>query len=81
MMAHHNLKINPEFFDKVIKGHKRAELRKNDRNFTIDDILTLKEWDGEKFTGREEQVIITDITDVNDYAPGYVLISILQIPF
>lgn len=80
-MACHNLKIKPEFFDKVIKGHKRAELRKNDRNFTIDDILTLKEWDGEKFTGREEQVIITDITDLNDYAPGYVLISILQIPF
>ena len=37
----HNLKILPEHFTPVLDGLKLAELRKNDRNFQVGDILVL----------------------------------------
>lgn len=49
----HELKILPEYFDAVAKREKTFEIRKNDRGFKVGDYLTLKEWDGEQYTGRE----------------------------
>lgn len=49
----HELKILPEYFDAVCSREKTFELRKNDRGFKVGDYLHLKEWDGEKYTGRE----------------------------
>lgn len=49
----HELKILPEYFDAVCLREKTFELRKNDRGFKVGDYLHLKEWDGEKYTGRE----------------------------
>ena len=49
----HELKILPEYFDAVRSREKTFELRKNDRGFKVGDYLHLKEWDGEKYTGRE----------------------------
>lgn len=48
----HELKIMPVYFDPVRRGDKRFEIRQNDRDFHEGDILRLKEWDGEKYTGR-----------------------------
>lgn len=75
MMAHHNLKIKPEFFEKVRRGIKTAELRKNDRDFQTGDTLTLQEFDS-GYTGGFINVYVQDVTDVSEYAPGYVLLSI-----
>lgn len=49
----HELKILPEFFRAVNCGEKNFEIRKNDRDYQKHDVLILKEWDGEKYTGRQ----------------------------
>lgn len=76
----HELKILPEHFEPVISGLKSAEVRKNDRDYKVGDYLRLKEWDAlsEPFTGFTGRIIvrkITHITDLKDYAAGYVLLS------
>lgn len=48
----HNLKILPIYFDLQKDGIKNWEIRKNDRNFQVGDILNLNEWDEKKYTGR-----------------------------
>lgn len=55
------LKILPEFFEEVVNGNKRAELRLNDRDYKVGDIYDLNEWDGKKFTGRGITIRITHI--------------------
>ena len=57
-MKIHELKIRPEYYDAVRCGDKRFEIRKNDRDFHTGDILRLKEWDGEKYTGDELDALV-----------------------
>ena len=51
----HELKTWPEFFKRVINCDKDFEIRKDDRDFRVGDILWLREWDPVTFTysGRE----------------------------
>lgn len=77
----HELKILPEYFQAVTIGVKKAELRKNDRDYQVGDSIWLKEWvrseDGSgAYTGRSCIVLIQHIADVSEYAPGLVLLSI-----
>lgn len=50
----HDLKIWPEYFIAILVGAKTFEIRNNDRNFKVKDILHLHEWDPktEKYTGQ-----------------------------
>ena len=48
----HELKTYPKYFQETIEGNKLFEIRKNDRNFKVGDVLLLKEWDNIKYTGR-----------------------------
>lgn len=57
----HTLKTIQPYFDQVIKGEKTFELRKNDRNFQIGDILILQEFDDGAYTGREKDFVVTYI--------------------
>lgn len=54
-MKMHDLKSWPQFFDPVLTGKKRFEIRKDDRGYQIGDILRLKEYipDEDRYTGRE----------------------------
>lgn len=52
-------KILPEYFDAVCSGAKTFELRKDDSDYEVGDILILREWDNEKYTGN---VIAREIT-------------------
>lgn len=74
----HDLKIYPELFSAVCTGVKRAELRKNDRDYRVGDTLHLMETPRGSChqTGEFINVKITDITDVDEWMPGYVLLSI-----
>lgn len=74
----HNLKIWPEHYSAVCAGLKRAELRKNDRDYRVGDTLDLCEWDkdDESFTGNYISVTVTHVADVSEWMPGYVLLSI-----
>ena len=40
----HHLKINPEYFKAIVSGIKTFEVRKNDRDFKINDIICLHEY-------------------------------------
>ena len=46
-------KILPEYFEAVIRGKKTFEIRKDEDDIQVGDAIILKEWDGEKYTGRE----------------------------
>ena len=74
----HELKIYPEFFSAVCTGVKRAELRKNDRDYRVGDTLHLLETPRGSChsTGEFINVKITHIADVGEWMPGYVLLSI-----
>ncbi|EHD9422920.1 DUF3850 domain-containing protein [Salmonella enterica] len=83
MRKTHQLKIRPEFFQAVINGTKKAEFRRADRAFAVGDLLCLNEYgaceyDLKKvgFTGAFVHVLVTHITDLSEWAPGYVMLSI-----
>ena len=40
-MKVHNLKIKPQYFKDVVSGIKTFEVRKNDRNFKVGDLMVL----------------------------------------
>jgi len=50
---HHTLKTETEYYQAIEKGLKTFELRKNDRDFKVGDMLTLKEVVNGVYTGRE----------------------------
>ncbi|ENJ8188427.1 DUF3850 domain-containing protein [Yersinia enterocolitica] len=83
----HHLKTLPEYFQAVIEGKKKAELRINDRDFAIGDYLLLAEWDGgiDEYTGRKVVVEISDITQCDFVSPQLVMLSFFdpsdEIPF
>ncbi len=45
-------KILPEYFNAVLSGQKTFELRKDDDDIQVGDLLVLQEWDGKQYTGR-----------------------------
>lgn len=47
-----NKKILPEYFSEVLKGTKTFELRKDEDEIQVGDIIVLNEWNGD-FTGRK----------------------------
>ncbi|EED1975124.1 DUF3850 domain-containing protein, partial [Listeria monocytogenes] len=40
----HDLKILPIYFAEVVAKRKTFEIRKNDRDFCVGDMVRLKEW-------------------------------------
>ena len=55
----HELKILPKYFNDVYTKVKPFELRKNDRDFQVGDVIYLREYDGENYTGRTLVVFVT----------------------
>ena len=47
-MKTHDLKIEKKYFNDVIAERKKFEVRKNDRNYQVNDILSLNEYDKDK---------------------------------
>lgn len=63
-MKIHELKIFPQYFNEVLNGNKTFELRKDDREFEVGDILILKEYrQGQGDATGPELVVIEE--------PGY----------
>ena len=52
-MQIHELKILPQYFYLVKSGRKNFELRKDDRNFQVRDLVTLREFYDGNYTGLE----------------------------
>lgn len=73
----HELKIAPKYFEKVLSKEKTFEFRYNDRNYQVNDILRLKEYYDDKYTGREASVKITYILqDFEGLQSNYAILSI-----
>jgi len=50
----HNLKTLPKFYEDIMHGNKTFEVVENDREFKVNDILILEEWDSARnYTGRK----------------------------
>lgn len=81
----HELKTEPIFFEAIIRGYKRFEIRKDDRSprFALDDHLRLREYIPEGllensepfYTGRECFVRVTYRTDFQQQ-PGYIVLGL-----
>lgn len=76
-METHRLKIKSEHYINIINGTKTAEIRYNDRNYQVGDMLILNEIDSlGNFTGNSCQVVVTHILDDSEYfKTGYVMLS------
>ena len=76
-MTEHKLKIKSEYFSAVINKTKTAEIRYNDRNYQVGDILILNEIDENGvFTGKNCEVIVTHVLNDNQYLQtGCVMLS------
>lgn len=77
-MIHELKTVNPFFSDLMLQT-KTFELRKNDRDFRVNDILILQEYSTEEgYTGREEKRKIIYILE--DFFPAlskdYVILGI-----
>ena len=81
-MKTHELKILPEYFQAVWYGKKKFEMRKNDRDFQVGDMLILREWDGVRYTGSALCVTVTYIYQdgfVGGLEDGWCIMSIAHI--
>ena len=61
----------------IVEGVKNFEIRNNDRQFKVGDIVVLDEFDPneQKFTGRGTSRVVTYITDF-EQKPGYVVMAL-----
>lgn len=76
--AFHFLKTESEHFNAVRVGSKKAEVRKNDRDFRVGDVVVLVEIDGRKRqTGHYLIAEITHLlTDHRYIRTGFVMLSL-----
>lgn len=68
-MNRHELKTWPKYFAAVRSGQKRFEIRRNDRDFKVGDILVLSEFDPatDTYTGQTEERQVTFLLSEEDY--------------
>lgn len=73
----HKLKLSKIFFEDVRIGKKTFELRKNDRNYQVGDILELREMEAGEPTGREiETEVIYILEGFEGLKEGYCILGI-----
>lgn len=74
------VKIWPEYFQAQKQGIKNFEIRRNDRDYQVGQIIVLKEFDPQKneFTGRKIYCLITYITNY-EQKEGYVVLGTKRI--
>ena len=81
-MTHHNLKLFTKYFQPVLDGRKKSEMRFNDRNYQVGDVITLHEGepslDGFQYTGRKVSACISYIDDYGCQY-GYVNLSLMHV--
>jgi hypothetical protein len=83
MKTIHRLKSWPDYFRAVVRGIKPFELRRDDRNFKVGDILIQQEWDPrtETYTGSEVEQSVTYILRpgpdeaIIGLSPGFVIMA------
>lgn len=79
----HALKTYPEYFKDIELGIKKFELRKDDRDFKVGDVLLLQEYNpvNEKYTGKELSVLVEYIlrnAEIIGLIPGFCIMGIRE---
>ena len=73
----HKLKTAPNYFEKVVTKEKSFEVRYNDRNFQVGDILKLMEYVEGSYTGCSVYAkVIYILQDFEGLQHNYVVLSI-----
>lgn len=82
MSKEHEIKLSSEYFDDVKNGIKTFEIRKNDRDYNINDILVMREYtENKEYTGRYlEAVIIYILNNESFLQKDYVALGIKSVP-
>ena len=83
-MTEHELKTWPEWYEPSLNNDKPYEIRKNDRDYKVGDVLHLREYRPAKygfpgsFTGRSMRRDITHILPGGKFGvqEGYVILSL-----
>ncbi len=80
-MKMHSLKVWDKFYWKLYDGTKTFEIRKNDRNFQVGDILYIRAYDREKAEYMDFPQLTFTVTYITDYEqkPEYVVMSIVRV--
>lgn len=74
----HEIKCLPKYFKETERGLKNFELRLNDRDYRVGDLLAMNEYDGKAYTGRSMLLRVDYIMDPNAVMTcrgGYVLMG------
>lgn len=73
----HDIKMAASYYDDVVSGRKRFELRKNDRGYKVGDSLKMLEFDDGKHTGRIiDADIIYMLEEYKGLEEGYCILGI-----
>lgn len=80
-MTEHDLKTWPVGFEALIQGQKPFELRRNDRDFRVGDILKLREFfvETDKYSGRFIRARVLYVTEPGTFPglqEGFVIMGI-----
>lgn len=80
MKVQYELKIDQEHFEAVKDGRKKFEIRKNDRDYHVGDLLVLREYNPNCRSYTDESIRV-EISYMTDYAQkdGYVVLGIEEI--
>lgn len=74
---HHYLKILPQYYRAVESGRKTFEIRYNDRDYKVGDMLYLQEFCGGEYTGRELTREVCYVIDDPEYCKeGFAVLGI-----
>lgn len=80
----HDLKTWPVVFDALLTRAKSFEVRRDDRDFAVGDLLLLREWDNAagEYTGRSMRALVTYLLPGGQFGIelGYVCMSIRRLP-
>ena len=79
MKTEHEIKIDTKFYARVADGQKTFEIRKNDRDYQVGDVLCMREYDpkGEYYIDHSH-MLIANIVYMSTFQQkeGYVVLGI-----
>lgn len=81
-MKIHELKIAPKYYKEVLAGFKKVEIRFNDRDYQVGDVLFLNEWSRvtKRYTGSQIRRKVAQVyKDMPGLKGNYVLLQIEKI--
>ncbi|WP_065755239.1 DUF3850 domain-containing protein [Bradyrhizobium paxllaeri] len=86
----HHVKCWRVFFDDMQTGRKSFDVRRDDRDYQIGDIMNFKEWAPAetRYTGRETRKLITYIVHAGEGSfaplaglkPGFCVLGLVEVP-